>query len=121
MWIEGGKADLKRMPKRVRRTVGLAIASAQLGAKHPKAKPLKGFDGAGVLEVVENNAGNTFRAVYTVRFSGVVFVLHVFQKKSTKGISTPKRNLDLIQVRMKEAERLYAEYQASSEAKEKPI
>jgi phage-related protein len=83
--------------------MGFALRQAQEGQKHVNAKPLKGFSGAGVLEVVEDHAGNTYRAVYTVRFAGVVYVLHVFQKKSKKGSKTPKPDVDLIKQRLKAA------------------
>jgi phage-related protein len=83
--------------------MGFALRQAQEGQKHVNAKPLKGFGGAGVLEVVEDHDGNTYRAVYTVRFAGVVYVLHVFQKKSKKGSKTPKPEVDLIKQRLKAA------------------
>lgn len=76
---------------------------AQIGEKHRAAKPLKGFSGAGVLEVVEDCEGNTYRAVYTVRFAEAIYVLHVFQKKSKKGIETPKQEIDLVESRLKQA------------------
>ena len=74
------------------------------------AKPLKGFGGAGVLEIVEDNDGDTYRGVYTVKFAGVVYVLHAFQKKSTKGVSTPKHEIDLIKDRLKRAEEHYCDW-----------
>ena len=83
--------------------MGYALGLAQLGAKHPQAKPWKG-EGAGVLELVEDFRGDTFRAVYTVRFAGVVYVLHAFQKKSKSGIKTPKQTIALIKERLKLAE-----------------
>ena len=83
---------------------------AQTGSKHPHAKPLKGFGGAGVLEIVENEDGDTYRAVYTVKLAGIVYVLHAFQKKSRQGIATPKQDIDLIQQRLKRAQEHYAEY-----------
>jgi phage-related protein len=79
-WIASSRKDLKKFPKGVRQTFGQALFDAQTGGKHPDAKPLKGFHGAGVLEVVEDDDGNTYRAVYTVKLAGVVYVLHVFQK-----------------------------------------
>jgi phage-related protein len=90
-WVASSKKDLRKFPRGVRRTVGQALFDAQTGGKHPDAKPLKGFKGAGVLEVVEDDDGNTYRAVYTVKFAGVVYVLHAFQKKSKSGIKTPPR------------------------------
>src|SRR5262245_37930966 len=81
-WIASSRKELRDFPKRVRRTFGQAIFDAQTGSKHPDAKPMKGFGGAGVLEVVEDEDGNTYRAVYTVKFAGVVYVLHAYQMKS---------------------------------------
>jgi phage-related protein len=84
--------------------MGMAINDAQNGEEHPRAKALKGFGGRSVLEVVDDEDGDTYRAVYTVRFAGVVYVLHAFQKKSKKGIETPKRDIELIKARLKLAE-----------------
>jgi phage-related protein len=84
--------------------MGTALNSAQLGGKHPAAKPLKVFGGAGVLEIVDDFDGETYRAVYTVRFADVVYVLHAFKKKSRKRIETPKNEIDLIRRRYKSAE-----------------
>ncbi len=92
------------LPVEVRRLFGFALSLAQAGDKHEAAKVLKGFGGAGVLEVVENDAGGTYRAVYTVKFSETVFVLHCFQKKSKRGIATPKEEMDIIHTRLKIAE-----------------
>lgn len=92
------------MPSEVQDTFGYALHLAQEGKKHPQAKPLKGFGGAGVLEVVEDFNGNAYRAAYTVKFASVVYVLHCFQKKSTHGIETPKPDMDLIRERLKAAE-----------------
>jgi phage-related protein len=78
---------------------------AQHGGKHSQAKPLKGFGSAGVLEVVEDDDGNTYRAVYTVKFANAIYVLHCFQKKSNKGIETPKQDIDLIRDRLKFAQK----------------
>ena len=107
-WVASSKADLLRLPRRVIREFGFALYAAQAGAAHPNAKPLRGFGSAGVLEIVEDFQGNTYRAVYTVRFREVVFVLHVFQKKSVRGIATSKPDIDLIKQRLKAA-RLMAE------------
>ena len=87
----------------MRRVVGQAIDDAQLGLESPVAKALKGFGGRGVLEIVDNFEGDTYRAVYTVRFAGVVYVLHAFQKKSKRGIATPQHEIDLIKARLKRA------------------
>jgi phage-related protein len=94
------------MPGGVQQVFGFALYNAQIGRTHPAAKPLKGFGSAGVLEVVEDWRGDSYRAVYTVRFADAVYVLHCFQKKSTSGVATPKREIDLIRKRLKEAERL---------------
>ncbi|WP_218673572.1 type II toxin-antitoxin system RelE/ParE family toxin [Pseudomonas sp. ABC1] len=88
------------MPEDVQDVFGYALHLAQEGSKHPQAKPLKGFSGAGVLEVVEDFAGDTYRAVYTVRFAKVVYALHCFQKKSNKGIETPQHDIELIKARL---------------------
>jgi phage-related protein len=104
-WIASSKEDLRTFPQSVQREIGRAIRVAQLGGKHEAAKPLKGFQGAGVLEVVEDRGGGTYRAVYTVRLADAVYVLHAFQKKSTKGIQTPKHVIDLIKTRLRAAER----------------
>ncbi len=91
------------MPSEVQDTFGYALHLAQTGGKHIQAKPLKGFGSAGVLEVVESEAGSTYRAVYTVKIAGVVYVLHCFQKKSTSGIATPKPDMVLVRERLKAA------------------
>ncbi len=84
----------------MRRAIGRALALAQRGGKATNAKPLKGFGGAGVLEIITDDHGNTYRGVYTVRFADAVYVLHVFQKKSRRGIATPKQELELIRRRL---------------------
>ncbi len=108
-WIASSLEDLREFPRSVRREVGRAVRIAQLGGKHESAKPLKGFRGAGVLEVVEDHDGDTYRAVYTVRLAKSVYVLHTFQKKSKKGVQTPKHVIDLIKHRLRTAERDYRE------------
>ena len=107
-WIASSRKDMQALPRFVQRVFGYALYAAQLGEKPPEAKPLKGFGGSGVLELVEVHRGDTFRAVYTVRFPTKVYVLHVFQKKAKQGIATPKHDLDLIRARLKQAEGLYA-------------
>ena len=102
--IGSSHKDLMALPADVRRLIGFALSLAQAGDKHDAAKVLKGFGGAGVLEVVEDNIGGTYRAVYTVKFAEAVFVLHCFQKKSKRGIATPKENMDIIHARLKIAE-----------------
>ncbi|MBI2753275.1 MAG: type II toxin-antitoxin system RelE/ParE family toxin [Betaproteobacteria bacterium] len=104
-WIGSSKKDLKALPDDVVDVFGYALYLAQIGQKHEQAKPLRGFGSAGILEVVEDRRGDTFRAVYTVRYAVRVFVLHVFQKKSKSRIATPKTDLDLIKERLKAAER----------------
>ena len=103
-WVASSKQDLSVLPDAVRSDIGQAIYVAQRGDRHDDAKVLKGFSGAGVLEVIARRHGDTFRAVYTVRFANAVYVLHVFQKKSKSGIATAKRDVDLVKSRLKLAE-----------------
>lgn len=93
-----------QLPIKVRKVFGYALHFAQQGGRHPATKVLKGFGGAGVLEVVEDAVGDTYRAVYTVRFVEAVFVLHCFQKKSKSGIATPKEEMEVIRARLRVAE-----------------
>lgn len=93
-------AALKRLPKPVQHGIGTALRLAQEGLKDPNAKALKGFGGAGILEIVEDYDGNTYRAVYTVKLRSGVYVLHCFQKKSKSGIATDKRDVDLVHRRL---------------------
>lgn len=104
IWVGSAHKDLKAMPDDVQDAFGYALHLAQTGEKDDRAKPLKGFGSAAVLEVVENDSGGTYRAVYTVRFINAVYVLHCFQKKSTHGIATPKPDMELIRERLKAAE-----------------
>jgi phage-related protein len=108
-FVASSEDDLAAMPLEVKRTFGFAIYQAEIGRKHPDAKPLKGYGGASVLEVVEDHDGSTYRAVYTVKFKGVVYVLHCFQKKSKTRSETPKHDLNLIKSRLKLAEAHYKE------------
>jgi phage-related protein len=108
-WVGSSREDLKEFSEDVQLVIGYALYLAQCGEKHPLAKPLKGFKGAGVLEVVEDFDGDTYRAVYTVKLAGVVYVLHVFQKKSKQGIATPKQDVELIEARFKRAKEHYLE------------
>lgn len=110
-WVGSSREDLVGFPADVRRRVGIALWEAQLGGKAAYAKPLKGFGGAGVLEVVDDYDGNAYRAVYTVRFAGVVYVLHAFQKKSKRGRATPKAETDLIERRLMRAKEDYEQWQ----------
>jgi len=100
-WVGNSYKELVALPKQVRRQFGYALGLAQLGERDPSVKPLSGFGGAAVLEVVENDAAGTYRAVYSVRFPEAVFVLHCFQKKSTSGIATPKTHMNIIRDRLK--------------------
>lgn len=100
-WVGSSLEDLKTFPSEV----GYALYAAQKGEVDPAARPLKGFGGASVLEIVAPFRGNTWRVVYTVRFADVVYVLHVFQKKSKSGIATPKKEIDMIRGRLEAAER----------------
>jgi phage-related protein len=110
-WIGTSLRDLRTFPRSVRIDIGHALFTAQQGKTDPATKPLKGFGGASVLEIVASHHGNAWRAVYTVRFLDAIYVLHVFQKKSTKGIATPPRVIDLIKQRLADADRDYRERQ----------
>lgn len=115
LWIGSSKKDLIALPVNVRKFFGHALDFAQHGDQHDAAKVLKGFGGAGVLEVVEDNAGSTYRAVYTVKFEEAVFVLHCFQKKSKRGIATPKEDITIIRARLKVAEAIAKEMRDDQE------
>lgn len=106
-FIGSSRKDLRAFPEEVKDDIGYALFEAQEGKKPAAAKPLKGFGGAGVLEVIEDFAGDTYRAVYTVSFKKVVYVLHCFQKKSKHGIKTPQQDINLIKSRLKIAEQDY--------------
>ena len=110
-WIGSSRKDLRSFPRPVRNGIGHALYAAQKGELDPSAKPLKGFGGRGVLEIVTDHRGDTWRSVYTVRFHDAIYVLHAFQKKSKTGIATPKKELDLIRQRLADAERNYRERQ----------
>lgn len=103
-WVGSSKKDLQSLPDDVQDIFGYALYLAQQGGKHPQTKPLKGFGGAGVLEVVEDFQGDTYRAVYTVKFGNDIYVLHVFQKKASSGIARPKPDRDNIRERLTAAE-----------------
>lgn len=111
VWLGSSRRDLRTFPREVRREMGVALYAAQMGVTDPAAKPLKGFGGAAVLEIVAEDRGGTWRAVYTVRYAEAVYVLHTFQKKSRRGIATPRQDLDLIKQRLAEAGRLHRERQ----------
>jgi phage-related protein len=105
-WVGSSKRDFLIFPEAVKDEMGNALGLAQFGATHPAAKPWKG-QGSGVFELVENHDGDTYRAVYTVRFRKAVYVLHAFQKKSPKGIRTARSDIDLIERRLKAAQHDY--------------
>ncbi len=117
-WVGRALDELMDFPEQVRRSMGFALRFAQAGVKHEMAKPLSGFKGAGVLEVVENYDGDTYRAVYTVKFAGVVYVLHCFQKKSKSGIATPQHTMALVQQRLRVAEQTQPEHKIVIDNKE---
>lgn len=102
-WVATALDDLRECPEEVQDAIGYALHIAQEGGMHYSAKPLKGFGGASVLEIVDNHDTNTYRAVYTVRFALAIYVLHVFQKKSKQGIATPKAEIDLVKSRLLKA------------------
>lgn len=106
-FVGSSRRDLSAMPKDVKMAFGTALFLAQTGGEALNVKPLKGFGGRGILEIIEDRDGNTYRAVYTVRFASAIYVLHAFQKKSKAGIATPKRDMALIASRLKDAELLH--------------
>ena len=107
LFVGPSRRELKTFPDEVQGSVGHALHQAQCGEEPDSAKALKGFGGRGILEIVEDFDGNTYRAVYTVRFTGLIYVLHAFQKKSKKGIATPKQTIELIKSRLRDAEEDY--------------
>ena len=109
IWIASSRRDMRALPREVQRTFGVALWAVQIGETPPIAKPLKGFGGAGVLELIEDDAGGTYRAIYTVRFETAIYVLHVFQKKSKRGVATPQRDIDLVKMRLNRAAELHAQ------------
>jgi len=108
-WVGSSRRDLRAFPAPVRRDIGQALYAAQWGEEYPSVKGLQGFGGRSVLEIVALYAGNTYRAVYTVRFEDAIYVLHAFQKKSKRGISTAKKEVGLIKQRLAAAEQDYRE------------
>lgn len=109
---------MKAFPDAVQGHVGFALYQAQIGGRHHDAKALKGF-GSGVLEVVSRHDGDTFRAVYTVRFENAVYVLHAFQKKAKSGIETPRQEIERVKRRLRIAEQHYSEAHAHEARHEK--
>lgn len=110
VWVGPALDELRAFPRPVQARAGRALLAAQRGGKHPSARPLRGFGGAGVLEIVEDHDGSTYRAVYTVRFRGTIYVLRAFQKKSRRGIETPRQEVELIKARLAWAEALQAHH-----------
>ena len=110
-WVGSAKRDLDAMPEDVKDVFGHALDVAQAGGRHQDAKPLVGFGSAGVLEIVEDHRGGTYRAVYTVRFAGWIYVLHCFQKKSRSGTKTPREDLELVRARLAAARQDYEAWQ----------
>lgn len=110
VWVSSTRRDIQDLPAEVRRAFGNALDEAQQGKKHQDAKPLTGFGGASVLEVVDNYATDTYRAIYTVRFEEAIYVLHIFQKKSTQGRKTSRHDLELIRTRLQQAQTQHEEF-----------
>src|SRR5271170_5729332 len=111
IWLGSSRRDLRGFPRDVRRDIGQSLYAAQQGETDPSAKSLKGFGGGSVIEIVAEDRGGTWRAVYSVRFAEAIYVLHAFQKKSKQGIATPSKEISLIRRRLAEAERLHRERQ----------
>jgi phage-related protein len=109
IWVGSSRNDLRAFPGPVRERMGYALYVAQSGGKHRDTKTLSGFGGAGVVELVKDFRGDTFRAVYTLRCAGAVYVLHAFQKKSKTGRETAHRDIELVRQRLREAERIAKE------------
>ena len=118
IWVGSSLDDLREFSEEVQDEIGYALHQAQMGGKSHKAKPLKGFTGASVLEVVERAVGETYRAVYTVKFEKAIAVLHVFHKKSKSGVETPKQDIGLIESRFRLAEEKYREWLKGQEGRD---
>ena len=106
VWVGSSRKDLREFPDSVQDYIGYELFVAQQGGKHRDAKPLTGFGGASVVEVIKDYRGDTFRAVYTLRYAGAVYLLHAFQKKSKTGRQTPRGDIELVKQRLREAERI---------------
>ncbi|MGL5117267.1 MAG: type II toxin-antitoxin system RelE/ParE family toxin [Beijerinckiaceae bacterium] len=115
IWVASTQREFRAFPDEVKSEMGYALFVAQRGGRHRKVKTLKGYGGGSVVEIVEDHDGEAFRAVYTVRFASVVYVLHAFQKKSKKGIATPQADLRLIDQRLRDAQRLHEEMNDDSQ------
>ncbi|HEV2917065.1 MAG TPA: type II toxin-antitoxin system RelE/ParE family toxin [Candidatus Babeliales bacterium] len=107
IWVGSSYKDLMDLPVDIRHVMGYGLYLAQCGEMHESAKVLKGFGGAGVIEIIDSDDAGTYRAVYTIKMADAIFVLHVFQKKSKQGIKTPQRDIDLINARLKQAQEIY--------------
>jgi phage-related protein len=107
-WIGSALKEVARFPPEVQRSIGFALSAAQYGGKHPSTKPWKG-EGPGVLEIVKDHDGDTYRAIYTVRFARAIYVLHIFQKKSPRGIETRQSDIHLVRERLRIAQQDYEE------------
>ena len=105
VWMGSSREALRLFPEAVRRDIGQALYTAQQGETDPAARPLKGFGGTRVMEIVDRHDTDTYRAVYTAQFTGTIYVLHVFQKKSKRGIATPRKDVELVRQRMAAAQR----------------
>lgn len=105
VWMGSSREALRRFPEVVRRDIGQALYTAQQGETDPAARPLKSFGGTRVMEIVERHDTDTYRAVYTAQFTGTIYVLHVFQKKSNRGIATPQKDVELVRQRLAAAQR----------------
>jgi phage-related protein len=116
LFVGPSRQELRAFPDEVKASIGHALHQAQCGEEAVSAKALKGFGGRSILEIVEDFDGNTYRAVYTVRFAGAIYVLHAFQKKSKKGIATPKHTLELIKLRLRDAETHYRRQSTQGES-----
>lgn len=106
IWVGSSRRDLRRFPEPVQDHIGYALYVAQRGGTHRDTKPMTGFGGGHVIEIIKDYRGDTFRAVYTLHFAHAVYVLHAFQKKSKSGIATPRRELELIKQRLRDAEEI---------------
>ena len=111
IWVGSSRKDLRAFSRQVRADIGRALYAAQMGDTDPAVKPLKGFGGTRVMEIVDRHDTNTYRAVYTAQFAGIIYVLHAFQKKSKRGIATPQKDIELIRRRLADAGRLHKERQ----------
>lgn len=116
IWVGSSLKDLRAFPEVVKDEMGYALFETQCGLKPFSAKPLKGFGGASVLEIVSDYQTDTYRAVYTVKFGDRIYVLHAFQKRSKKGIATPQSEIELIKARLKLAEKLHKPWEREQEA-----